>query len=110
QPGTTAGAVSSPPDHGAFGSSFAYPADGSILTTGSISASAAATSGSAATAATTTQVGTVSVFNGEITATAVAGAARGSTNGRVARGNFKGPALTALTVPAPPVPSPSHAR
>src|SRR5262249_29733758 len=62
QAGASAGSISSPPDHAAFGSSFAYPADGSVVTTGSISASAATTSGPAATATSTTQVGTINVF------------------------------------------------
>jgi hypothetical protein len=110
QPAATAGSISSPPDHAAFGSSFAYPADGSILTTGAISASAAATSGSAATATSTTQVGTVSAFNGEITATTVAGAARGSTSGHNANGNFKGASVTGLTVLGTPIASPENGR
>ncbi|HSC49535.1 MAG TPA: choice-of-anchor P family protein [Gaiellaceae bacterium] len=98
QAGATAGSISSPPDHAAFGSSFAYPADGSVVTTGSISASVSSTSGAAATAASTTQVGTISVFKGEVTATAVTGAARGSTRGRDAGGNFSGASVSGLTV------------
>jgi murein DD-endopeptidase MepM/ murein hydrolase activator NlpD len=98
QPGATAGEISSPPDHAAFGSGFAYPADGSIVSTGAISASASTTSGATATAAATTQVGTLDLFNGEITATAAQGGARGSTRGRRARGDFAGASVTDLTV------------
>jgi Peptidase family M23 len=108
QAGATAGSISSPPDHAAFGSSFAYPADGSVVTTGSISASAATTSGAMATASSTTQVGTISVFKGEITATTVTGAARGSTRGRNASGNFSGASVTGLVVlgtDTPPAPN-----
>src|SRR5215470_7911501 len=108
QPGASAASISSPPDHAAFGSSFAYPADGSVVTTGSISASAATTSGAAATATSTTQVGTINVFGGEITATTVTGSARGSTRGRNASGNFSGATVTGLTVlgtETPPAPN-----
>jgi len=108
QPGATAGSISSPPDHAAFGASFAYPSDGSVVTTGSISASAATNSGTSGTASATTQVGTISVFKGEITATTVTGAARGSTRGRNASGNFSGASVTGLTVlgtDTPPAPN-----
>ncbi len=108
QAGASAGSISSPPDHAAFGSSFAYPADGSVVTTGSISASASATSGDAATASSTTQVGSISVFKGEITATTATGAARGSTRGRNATGNFSGASVAGLTVlgaETPPAPN-----
>ena len=98
QVGAAAGVISSPPDHAAFGSSFAYPADGSIVTTGAMSASASTTSGSSATAAATSQVGALSVFGGEVTATAVEGAARGSTRGRSARGDFSGASVSGLSV------------
>ena len=98
QAGSAAGVISSPPDHAAFGSAFAYPADGSVVTTGAISASAATTSGSSATATATSQVGSLSVFGGEVTATAIEGAARGSTRGRSARGDFSGASVAGLTV------------
>jgi len=98
QAGSAAGVIASPPDHAAFGSAFAYPADGSIVSTGAISASAATTSGSSATATATSQVGSLSVFGGEVTATAIEGASRGSTRGRSARGDFFGASVTGLTV------------
>jgi murein DD-endopeptidase MepM/ murein hydrolase activator NlpD len=98
QPGAQAGAISSPPYHAAFGSSFAYPADGSVVSTGPISASASSDSGSSATASSTSQVQSLSIFGGEVTATAVKGAARGSTHGRTARGDFSGATLSSLSV------------
>jgi murein DD-endopeptidase MepM/ murein hydrolase activator NlpD len=98
QPGAAAGVISSPPDHAAFGSGFAYPADGSVVSTGAISASASTTAGSSATSAATSQVGALSVFGGEVTATAVEGAARGSTRGRSARGDFSGASVSGLSV------------
>jgi murein DD-endopeptidase MepM/ murein hydrolase activator NlpD len=98
QAGSSAGVISSPPDHAAFGSAFAYPADGSIVSTGAISASASTTSATSATAAATSQVGLLSLFGGEVTATAVEGTARGSTHGRSARGDFSGASVSGLTV------------
>jgi murein DD-endopeptidase MepM/ murein hydrolase activator NlpD len=98
QAGAAAGVISSPPDHAAFGSAFAYPADGSIVSTGAISASASTSSGSSATAAANSQVGALTVFGGEITATAIQGASRGSTRGRSARGDFHGASVSGLTV------------
>ena len=47
QAGAEAGSISSPPYHAAFGSAFAYPTDGSVVSTGSISASASSDSGTA---------------------------------------------------------------
>ena len=110
QAGASAGSISSPPDHAAFGASFAYPSDGSVVTTGSISASAASSSGATATATATTQVGSISIFKGEITATAVTGAARGATRGRNASGNFSGASVTGLTVLGTDTPSAPNVR
>jgi murein DD-endopeptidase MepM/ murein hydrolase activator NlpD len=98
QAGSSAGVISAPPDHAAFGSAFAYPADGSVVSTGAISASASTTSGTSATAAATSQVGSLSLFGGEVTATAIEGTARGSTRGRSARGDFSGASVSGLTV------------
>ena len=98
QAGAQAGAISSPPYHAAFGSSFAYPADGSVVTTGSLTASSSSDSGSSATAASTSEVQSLSVFKGEIVASSVKGAARGSTRGRAARGDFSGATISGLTV------------
>ncbi len=98
QAGSSAGVISSPPDHAAFGSAFAYPADGSVVSTGAISASASTTSGISATAAATSQVGSLTLFGGEVTATAIEGTARGSTRGRSARGDFSGASVSGLTV------------
>jgi murein DD-endopeptidase MepM/ murein hydrolase activator NlpD len=98
QPGGQAGSISSPPDHAAFGPSFAYPADGSVVTTGPITASASSDSGSSAAASSTSQVQSLSVFGGEITAATVKGAARGSTRGRTARGDFTGTTIASLNV------------
>ena len=98
QAGAEAGAISSPPYHASFGSGFAYPSDGSVVTTGSISASASSDSGISGVANATSQVESLSIFGGEITAETVKGAARGSTRGRAAKGDFSGATISSLTV------------
>ncbi len=98
QAGAEAGAISSPPYHVAFGSSFAYPADGSIVTTGSLTASASSDSGSTADASASSEVQSLIVFGGEIIASSVNGDARGSTHARGASGDFSGAGVSGLTV------------
>ncbi len=98
QAGGGAASISAPPDHAAFGSGFAYPADGSLVTTGSLTSSASGDAGSSAAASASSQVQSLSVFKGEITASLVKGAARGSTSGLNARGDFNGAAVSSLTV------------
>jgi len=95
---TEAGAISAPPDHVAFGSSFAYPADGSAVTTGSLTASASSDAGSTAVASASSEVQSLIIFGGEIIATTVNGDARGSTRGRSASGDFSGAGVAGLTV------------
>jgi murein DD-endopeptidase MepM/ murein hydrolase activator NlpD len=110
QAGAQAGAISSPPDHAAFGSSFAYPADGSVVTTGSITASTSSAAGSSAIATATSQVQSLSVFGGEITAAVVKGAAQSSTRGRTARGDLAGSSVSSLTVLGSAVSAAPNAR
>jgi murein DD-endopeptidase MepM/ murein hydrolase activator NlpD len=97
QAGAEAGSISSPPYHAAFGPGFAYPSDGSVVSTGSITASASSDSGTTGVANATSQVESLSLFGGEITAATVKGSARGSTLRRSARGDFSGAAISGLT-------------
>jgi murein DD-endopeptidase MepM/ murein hydrolase activator NlpD len=98
QVGALAGSISAPPDHAAFGSSFTYPADGSVVTTGSLTASATSDSGATAVAGATSQVQSLIVFGGEIVASSVNGAAHASTHGIAARGEFSGAGVGDLSV------------
>jgi murein DD-endopeptidase MepM/ murein hydrolase activator NlpD len=98
QAGGGAGSISAPPDHASFGSSFAYPANGSLVTTGALTASASSDAGTSAAASSTSQVQSLSVFGGEITAAVVKGAARGMTHGRKASGDFSGATVSSLSV------------
>ena len=98
QTGAQAGSVSAPPDHVAFGSSFAYPADGSIVTTGSLTASASSDAGASAAASASSEVQSLILFGGEIIASSVNGDARGSTRARAASGDLSGAGVAGLTV------------
>ena len=98
QPDAEFGSVSAPPDHIASGSSFAYPADGSIVTTGSLTASASSDAGASAAAGASSEVQSLILFGGEIIASSVKGNARGSTKERTASGDFSGAGVAGLTV------------
>jgi len=110
QAGAVAGSISAPPEHVAFGSSFAYPADGSVVTTGSMSASASTDTGSTAVASASSEVQSLIVFGGEIIASAVNGDARGATRGARASGDFSGAGVSGLTVLGQPAAAGANAR
>jgi murein DD-endopeptidase MepM/ murein hydrolase activator NlpD len=95
---TESGSVSAPPYHVSFGQSFAYPSDGSVATTGSLTASATSDAGAAASANASGEVHSVSLFGGEITADIVAGRATGATHGRNASGSLSGSTVAGLAV------------
>jgi murein DD-endopeptidase MepM/ murein hydrolase activator NlpD len=110
QAGAVAGSISAPPEHVAFGASFAYPADGSVVTTGSMTASASTDAGSSAVASASSEVQSLIVFGGEIIASSVNGDARGATRGRRANGDFSGAGVSGLTVLGQPVAAGANAR
>jgi murein DD-endopeptidase MepM/ murein hydrolase activator NlpD len=98
QAGVQTGTVSAPPYHVAFGQSFAYPSDGSVATTGALTASAQSDVGSTATASATGEAQAVSLFGGEITADLVQGRAAASTRGKTAGGTLSNSSVAGLTV------------
>ena len=98
QTGAQAGLVSAPPYRVSFGDGFAYPADGSVATTGATATSATSDTGSHAVASSSGQAQSVSLFGGEITADAVTGKASGSTLGRTARGGLGSSSISNLVV------------
>jgi murein DD-endopeptidase MepM/ murein hydrolase activator NlpD len=110
QAGAVAGSISAPPQHVAVGSSFAYPADGSVVTTGSMTASASTDAGSTAVASASSEVQSLIVFGGEIIASSVSGDARGATRGTRASGDFSGAGVSGLTVLGQPVAVGANAR
>src|ERR671937_794820 len=96
QAGASSTSVTSPPDSVGFASGFAYPSDGSIVSTGSITASASTDVGTNATSTASSSVSSLSLFGGEVTAATVSGHAVGRTQGTAASGNLTGAAVTGL--------------
>jgi murein DD-endopeptidase MepM/ murein hydrolase activator NlpD len=97
-PGTTSTAVSAPPNAVGYASGFAYPADGSVLTTGPISVSANTNVASNARSTASSSVGSLSLFGGEVTASSITSHATGSTSGQSATGSLGGSSVGSLTV------------
>ncbi|HEY3183331.1 MAG TPA: M23 family metallopeptidase [Gaiellaceae bacterium] len=90
--------VTAPPSNGpAFSGGFAYPSDGSVITTGATSASASTTIGNTnAVGRASADVASVSIFGGEITADAVAARATAGAQPGGAAGDFNGTAVVNL--------------
>jgi murein DD-endopeptidase MepM/ murein hydrolase activator NlpD len=93
-----AGWVQGPPSaKSGAASGFAYPVDGSVVSIGSATDSAAV-DGRRPIAAGATDLGSVSLFGGEITVDAIALRSNGSALAGVASGNFVGTSITNLLV------------
>jgi len=73
QDGASTRIATAPPTAVSFDGAFSYPADGSVVTSSSVTTSVDATSGSQARAAATAQATSLSLFNGEITASSITG-------------------------------------
>jgi murein DD-endopeptidase MepM/ murein hydrolase activator NlpD len=91
-------AVAAPRDSTGAAGSFVYPADGSIVKTGPVTASASTSVRKDAAASASSEVDSISLFGGEVTIAAAIGKATGSTRGQSAAGNVAGAALSGLTV------------
>src|SRR5918912_1038479 len=96
--GASRAEVTAPPDTVGFASGFAYPADGSVVTTGSIATSASSDVGVSVRANASAEISSVSLFRGEVTASSVVGKAEGSTSGQTATGDLSGSGVSGLTV------------
>jgi murein DD-endopeptidase MepM/ murein hydrolase activator NlpD len=90
--------VSAPPDAVGYGSGFAYPSDGSVLTTGPLSVSASTDAANNARSTAASSVSSLSLFGGEVTASTVTGNAQASTTGQTATGSLSASTVTGLTV------------
>src|SRR6266550_7514857 len=97
-PGATSTAVSAPPNAVGSTSGFAYPADGSVLTTGPISVSASTDVAGNARSTASSSVGSLSLFGSEVTVGSISAHATGSTSGQSATGSLGGSSVTGLTV------------
>jgi murein DD-endopeptidase MepM/ murein hydrolase activator NlpD len=97
-PGASSTAVSAPPNAVGFTSGFAYPSDGSVVTTGAISVSANTDIAANARSTASSSVSSLSLFGGEVTAASVSARATGSTSGQSATGTLGGSTVSGLTV------------
>jgi murein DD-endopeptidase MepM/ murein hydrolase activator NlpD len=98
QAGGVSTSVSAPPDAVGFASGFAYPSDGSVLTTGALSASVSTNAAANARSTASSSVSSFSLFSGEVTAASIVGHANATTSGQTATGSLTGAAVTGLTV------------
>ena len=96
--GASAAAVTAPKDAVAMGGAFAYPADGSIVRAGSVTAGAFAVPGASPSASATSEAQNVSLFNGEITASVVTAKVRARASSKAASGDSVGSQVTGLTI------------
>jgi Peptidase family M23 len=97
-PGQTGGAtptVSAPPDAVQFSGGFSY-GDGGAVTTGSANASVSATAGTNAAATASAEVSSLSLFNGEITASSIVAHASAAAHPGAATGDVNGSTVTGL--------------
>jgi murein DD-endopeptidase MepM/ murein hydrolase activator NlpD len=102
QPQAGTPTVTAPPDAVLFTGSFAY---NGLVTTASANASVSAVSGSDASATASAEVNSLSVFNGEITATSIVAHAHATASAGAATGDINGSAVTGLVALGQPVAS-----
>jgi murein DD-endopeptidase MepM/ murein hydrolase activator NlpD len=103
QPSIGTRALDAPDDAVAFDGAFAYPTDGSIVSVGSVTTSVTATSGVQASAGATSQLTTLSLFKGEITASSITGETHANASTASASGDTGVTAISELTVLGQPV-------
>jgi murein DD-endopeptidase MepM/ murein hydrolase activator NlpD len=98
QPGSATPAVSAPPDSVGVGGSFAYPADGSVISAGSVTYGAFANPGQPATSSASAEVSTISIFGGDVTVATVSAKSRASANSKASSADSNGSAVTGLAI------------
>jgi murein DD-endopeptidase MepM/ murein hydrolase activator NlpD len=101
-------AVSAPPDTVAPGGGFAYPGDGSAVSSGAVTAGAFAPAGAPVTA--TAEVNSLSLFGGEITAASIIGRAKAQAVGGSLSGDVSASQVSGLVVAGQAVGSSPGAR
>ena len=90
--------VSAPPDAVGVGGSFAFPADGSVVSAGSVTSGAFASPGSSVTASASAEATSISLFGGEVTVANVTARTRASANRVGATADFSGSAISGMVV------------
>lgn len=103
QAGASTRVDTAPPDAVDFDGPFSYPSDGSIVTAASVTTSVSASSGTQASAGATSQVTSLSIFKGEITAAAITGETHAIASSASASGDMGTTGITSLVVEGTPV-------
>jgi murein DD-endopeptidase MepM/ murein hydrolase activator NlpD len=104
QAAITSGEASAPPQAVLSAPGFQYPAaDGSVVTSGALGASASATAGPDAASSAASDLSQVMLFNGEIVATAISARARASVGSGKAQGDVAGSGFVGLVVLGTPL-------
>jgi murein DD-endopeptidase MepM/ murein hydrolase activator NlpD len=103
QPGSATPSVSAPPDSVGVGGSFAYPADGSVISAGSVTYSAFANPGASATSSASAEISTISIFGGDVTVGSVSAKARASANSKKSSADSGSSTVTGLLIQGQPV-------
>jgi hypothetical protein len=96
QAGAIAGYVEAPKDSVGFGAGFSYPADGTVLTSGSVTSSAAADPSQTATSSASAEVTDLSLFGGEVTVQRVDAKVTASADAAKGTGDFSGTGVTGI--------------
>jgi murein DD-endopeptidase MepM/ murein hydrolase activator NlpD len=96
QSGAITGYVAAPKDSVGFGAGFAYPADGSLLTSGSVTSSASADPSQTSTAGASAEVTGLSLFGGEITLGKVTAKVHASAGAAGSGGDFSGTGVSGI--------------
>jgi murein DD-endopeptidase MepM/ murein hydrolase activator NlpD len=96
--GAAAASVSAPRDSVATGGAFAYPADGSIVRVASVTAGAFTVPGAAPSASASSEAQSITLFNGEITASTVTAKVRARAGTKGASGDSTGSQVTGLAI------------
>jgi murein DD-endopeptidase MepM/ murein hydrolase activator NlpD len=96
QPPAIAGSVAAPKDSVGFGAGFSYPADGSVLTSGSVTSSASADPAQTATSSASAEVTDLSLFGGEVTVQRVDAKVSATADATKGIGDFTGTAVTGI--------------
>ena len=103
QPGAATASVSAPPDSVGVGGSFAYPADGSVLSAGSVTYGAFANPGASATSSASADISTISIFGGDVTISGVSAKAKASATSKKSSADSAGSTVTGLVIQGQPV-------
>jgi murein DD-endopeptidase MepM/ murein hydrolase activator NlpD len=98
QGSNSAASVSAPPDAVGVGGSFAFPADGSVVSVGSVTSGAFASPGSSVTASASAEASSITLLGGEVTVANVSARTRASATKREATADFSGSAISGMVV------------